>query len=106
MALINCPACNARMSDKATRCSHCGVSRSEAGTESAERAVRELVRQKQRKTQMWRLLAMLLFVAGAGLTVLSGGGKSLLGVVGTSLAALGFVGYSALRVHGLFSKRR
>lgn len=67
MALIDCPACNKKISDKAKTCQHCGFA---VGNASEEDIVRKQQMQrfnKKQSIQNQSMLAMLLFVSGFGL---------------------------------------
>lgn len=64
MALINCPSCAKRISDKATVCGHCGF---KLGTATEEDLLREKRISRIKRSQSLNnqsLLAMMLFVVG------------------------------------------
>ncbi len=70
MALINCPSCKKRISDKAKECSHCHfnlITQTTADGDSAEQAAskQKLKRMKQRYSlQMQAMLGIILFLLG------------------------------------------
>lgn len=67
MALINCPACNKKISDKAKVCPHCEFAVGDASPEDIQRK-QELARYKKlHSIQNQSMLAMLLFVGGFGM---------------------------------------
>lgn len=64
MALVNCPSCAKRISDRAKTCSHCGFT---TGTATEEDMLRQKRLQQIKKSQSFNnqsLLAMMLFVVG------------------------------------------
>lgn len=66
MALMNCPSCNKKTSDKATECPHCGFAIGNATSEDIERKRGLKKFQKLQSIQNQSLIAILLFVAGFG----------------------------------------
>ncbi|MBY6185573.1 zinc ribbon domain-containing protein [Marinobacter hydrocarbonoclasticus] len=106
MALIHCPSCAKRISDKAPFCPHCQFARSD-DPEALERAAR--IRQiKQNQSLMTHsFLALFAFVGGFALWWWGGeAADSWRAPVGIGLMSLGFVGYLVTRVRILLAKRR
>ena len=64
MAIIACPGCNNKVSDKVKECPHCGVSVSGADKEAIESARRQMLLQKHQRVQMLAFVAMLMFCGG------------------------------------------
>jgi O-antigen/teichoic acid export membrane protein len=106
MALVNCPSCSKKISDKTPSCEHCGLS---LGTAVAEDIARKQSLNKYLKSQsvqMQSMLAMLIFVAGFGFMYWGGakpGGLQYNIAIGLTL--VGFVWYIVNRVRLVFLKR-
>ena len=64
MALVNCPSCNKKTSDKAKVCPHCDFRIGNASAEDLERKQQLKKFKKLQSIQNQSLLAMLIFVAG------------------------------------------
>lgn len=105
MALINCPACKTRVSDKASACPKCGVPVAGGSDESKERTIRAQKQARQRQLQMHSLCAMLTFGAGAFMVLFAGGGAGAMSMVGAGLTTIGFVAYAVTRVRIGLAKR-
>ena len=99
MAIINCPACNERMSSTQPVCPHCGTGVSDDDSiERAERKARNQRFKKKARLQNMSFLCMLTFATGAllmyfGMT----NSDSLYQEIGRLLIGLGFVGYIGFR---------
>ncbi len=65
MAIINCPACNKKISDRATSCPHCGYSM-QGSKEDISRKRSHNRYMKMQSINNQSMLAMLLFVIGFG----------------------------------------
>lgn len=106
MALIDCPSCNKKISDKAKSCQHCGL---ELGAVSNEDVARKQGLNKflqVQRLQTQSMIAMLLFVAGFGFMYWGGAEPGDLqhnSAVGVTI--IGFVWYIINRVRLLFLKR-
>ena len=106
MALIDCPSCSKKISDKAQTCQHCDF---KLGTVNAEDITRKQNLNKylkSQKIQIQSMLAMLLFVSGFGF--MYWGGASPEGVqynLAIGLSVLGFVWYIVNRVRLIILKR-
>lgn len=106
MALMNCPACRKRMSNKATTCPHCNFTLTGA-PEQVEEIARRQRERARRQLQMHSMIAMTLFAAGA-LMVLMGsmqteGWQSWAGKL---VLLLGFGFYLVTRVRILLFNRQ
>ena len=66
MALINCPACNKKMSNKAAVCPHCGFSAT-AAPEAQDRMRARKQADRFRRQQMLQMLAVVVLMVGGGL---------------------------------------
>ncbi|RAJ98951.1 zinc ribbon domain-containing protein [Aliidiomarina maris] len=64
MAIVSCPKCNKKMSDKAAVCAHCGFVVDSLDAESLERKRRRRKADHIHKLTTHSMLAMLVFVAG------------------------------------------
>ncbi|QPG06870.1 zinc ribbon domain-containing protein [Salinimonas marina] len=106
MALIDCPSCNKKISDKADDCPHCGFSLADASSEDILRKQKLNRFKKLHSIQNQSMLAMLLFVAGFGFMFWGGATK---GDLQYNLAVLssvvGFIWYIINRVRILIIKR-
>lgn len=106
MALVDCPACNKKTSDKAKVCPHCGFQLGDATAEDIERKVKLKKFTKLQSIQNQSLVAMLLFVAGFGFMYWGGAQP---GDLQHNLAILcsivGFVWYLVNRVRVVMIKR-
>jgi hypothetical protein len=106
MALIDCPSCRKKISDKPQRCQHCDFT---LGTVDAEDIVRKQNFNKYLKNQSIQtqsMVAMLLFVAGFGFMYFGGAAPDGLQynlAIGSSL--IGFVWYIVNRVRLIILKR-
>ncbi len=66
MALIDCPSCGKKMSNKSAECPHCGFSKS-ASPEAQDRMLARKAATRFRRLQMGQMLAVLLLMIGGGL---------------------------------------
>lgn len=106
MALIDCPSCNKKISDKSATCPHCQFA---VGDASADDILRKQQMQRFKKLhaiQTQSLIAMVIFVAGFGF-MYWGGAKP--GDMQHNLAILscviGFMWYVINRVRTVIIKR-
>ena len=99
MAIINCPACDARISSTLTTCPHCNTALDDVDSiERAEREARNQRFKKKARLQNISFLCMLVFATGAlmmyfGMT----NSDNLYQEIGRLLIGLGFVGYIGFR---------
>ncbi len=106
MALIDCPACNKKTSDKATECPHCGFKLGDATAEDIERKQKLQKFTKLQGIQNQSLIAMLIFVAGFGFMYWGGAQPGDLQHNLAILASIcGFVWYLVNRVRVVMIKR-
>lgn len=107
MALIDCPACGNKISDKSKVCSHCGFAFGDASAEDIQRKQNLKKFQKLQAIQTQSMLAMLLFVAGFGFMYWGGvspGDAQHTAAIGCSI--VGFCWYIVNRVRLVWVKRR
>lgn len=106
MALIDCPACNKKISDKSADCPHCGFSLDGASSEDLTRKRNLQKYLKAQKIQTQSLIAMLMFVTGFGFMYWGGalpGDLQYNLAVGT--AVIGFVWYIINRIRIVLVKK-
>jgi len=106
MALIDCPSCNKKISDKAQECQHCHFAIGDASNEDILRKEQLKRYKKLSSIQNQSMLAMLLFVAGFGF-MYWGGARP--GDVQHNMAiigcVIGFLWYVVNRVRTVYIKR-
>ena len=107
MAVINCPSCKKKISDKAKTCSHCGLSLQELdGDKIANLNHVNRINQAQRLMN-YSFIAMLFFCGGFLFmfwdNVKSGTWQHTLAMIS---AALGFIMYIVIRIRLLLFKRQ
>jgi hypothetical protein len=103
MALIECPSCSKRISNKATECQGCGSQLS--GDTEVLSTISHIKRSNQLVNQ--GLLSMTLFIAGV--VVWFWGGETAQGVrsyIGGGCFVLGFAGYLVTRLQIVMHKRK
>ncbi|GGW77057.1 zinc ribbon domain-containing protein [Alteromonas halophila] len=106
MALIDCPSCNKKTSDKAASCPHCGFGVSDATDEDIERKRQLKKFQKLQSIQNQSLIAVLMFVAGFGMMYWGGAqGSDLQYNLSILCSVVGFVWYIINRVRIVMVKR-
>lgn len=106
MALIECPSCSKRISDKAKVCQHCGFAVGNASEEDIARKRNLQKFQKVQSVQTQSMVAMLLFISGFGFMYWGGvqpGDTQHTAAVGCSV--VGFLWYIINRVRLIFIKR-
>jgi len=64
MAVINCPACNKKISDKSKVCNHCGIEIAELDKDKLATISREQKIRQQQSLMNHSFVAMLLFCGG------------------------------------------
>jgi hypothetical protein len=106
MALIDCPSCGKKISDKAQSCQHCEFTISQASPEDLARK-NSLKKYLQRQgIQNQSMLAMLLFVGGFGFMYWGGvTQEDLQFKLAFAVAVIGFVWYIVNRVRLVFLKK-
>jgi hypothetical protein len=106
MALVDCPSCGKKISDKSKTCQHCEFALGQASTEDINRKKNLQNYLKAQKIQTQSMIAMLLFVCGFGFMywggALPGDLQHNLAIAG---ALIGFIWYIVNRVRLIFLKR-
>ena len=106
MALIVCPSCSKKISDKSQRCQHCDFAIDTVNAEDFARKQNLSKYLKNQNIQTQSMIAMLLFVAGFGFMYWGGaepGGLQHSLAIGLTL--IGFVWYIINRVRLIILKR-
>jgi hypothetical protein len=107
MAVINCPGCNNKISDKAKACNHCNLDLSELDSEEISSLNRVNLVNKIQRLMNLSFIAMLLFCGGFLVmfrdTVEPGSWQHTSAIVS---AIIGFVMYIIIRAMLLFTKRK
>jgi len=105
MALINCPACNNRISSKSDVCSHCQAPIAAKNDEATERALARASWKKRKRQQNYSFLAIFSFTVGVALFWYNRGQQSSIAfILGEWLLVGGFLGYSILRIRTILGK--
>jgi hypothetical protein len=106
MALVDCPSCSKKISDKAQNCPHCDFTLGTVNVEDIARKQNFNLYLKNQNIQTQSMIAMLLFVAGFGFMYWGaaepGGLQHNLAI---GLAIIGFVWYIVNRVRLIMLKR-
>ncbi|WP_194755670.1 zinc-ribbon domain-containing protein [Aliidiomarina indica] len=100
MAIISCPGCGKKVSDKAATCEHCGFMLSAHDSESLVRKSRLQRSQQLSRLVSQQMLAILLFIAGIGAFFYDWGNTGIgpwVPYIGGSVAAISFVWYLITR---------
>ena len=106
MALIDCPSCSKKISDKAQSCQHCDFTLGTVNAEDIARKKNLSNYLKSQNVQTQSMFAMLLFVAGFGFMYWGGAAPGgLQHNVAIGLLVIGFVWYIVNRVRLIFLKR-
>jgi hypothetical protein len=99
MALIDCPACNKKISDRTKSCQHCGFAVANASKEDLVRKQKMKIFNKKQSIQNQSMLAMLMFVSGFGLWYWGGEQPSdLQQNIAVGCSVVGFVWYVINRI--------
>ncbi|MBL4911004.1 MAG: zinc ribbon domain-containing protein [Alteromonadaceae bacterium] len=106
MAIIDCPSCNKKVSDKAKECSHCQQSLIDIDNDKIKQLQR-IARLKQSQSLMnFSFIAMLLFCGGFLMLFWRDTlPNSLEYILSVSATIIGFILYIVTRVRILFLKR-
>jgi hypothetical protein len=106
MALIDCPSCNKKISDKAQNCQYCDFAVGSVNVEDIARKQSFKKYLKNQNIQTQSMVAMLLFVAGFGFMYWGGAQPDgLQHNLAIGLAIIGFVWYIVNRVRLIILKR-
>jgi hypothetical protein len=106
MALVDCPSCNKKISDKSLACPNCGFCIGEATSEDISRKRNLQKHSKTQKIQTQSMIAMLMFVTGFGFMYWGGAQPGDIQhniAIGATL--IGFVWYIVNRVRLIFVKK-
>ncbi|MCH2055874.1 MAG: hypothetical protein MK214_04515 [Thalassotalea sp.] len=107
MALINCPSCNQKISDKAATCSHCGMQMQGLDKDKLASIERENRIKTKQKLMNQSLYALLLFCGGFLFLFLQdvapGSWQYFTAITCT---ILGFIFYLITRVRLILAKRK
>ena len=106
MAIINCPACNKRISSVAISCDYCSTVFNGEDDEESYRKARNLRYSKLQKLQNFSFIFVLLFTIGAmalylGIT----NNDQLYNSIGRVTLSIGFVGYIGTRAMLVYIRR-
>lgn len=106
MALIDCPSCNNKISDKAKSCPHCGYAIGQSSGEDLVRKQNLNKFQKHHSIQNQSMVAMLMFIAGfAFLYWGTAQPDSIQYTMSIGCSVVGFVWYIINRIRLLFLKK-
>jgi hypothetical protein len=106
MALVDCPSCNKKISDKSPSCTHCGFSVAESTSEDLSRKQNLQKHLKSQKLQTQSMIAMLMFVTGFGFMYWGGALPGDLQYnIAVGSAVIGFVWYIVNRIRLVFVKK-
>ncbi|PHR80641.1 MAG: hypothetical protein COA59_17230 [Colwellia sp.] len=107
MAVINCPSCKKKISDKAIKCSHCGLSLQEIDSDKIANLNNVSRINQAQRLMTYSFIAMLLFCGGFLLmfwdNVEQGTWQHNLALAST---VIGFILYIIVRIQLLFFKRQ
>lgn len=107
MAIVNCPECNKKISDRAPSCDNCGFVISGHDTQSLARKRAVKQQEKLNRLTAHSMLAMLSFIAGiAGTFYFPESESPWLYYGALGLTILGFVWYLLTRAQMLMLKRK
>jgi len=113
MAIINCPSCNQKTSDKAKTCSNCSYdfvkkSTSEGITEEQLASKKHLAHIKKKYSlQMQAMTGIILVLAGASLWYFGGRGFSTISdILKLALLAIGAIWYLVTRIRLILFKKK
>jgi ribosomal protein L37E len=105
MALIDCPSCGKKISDKAETCPHCGFALKNASVEDIERKQALTRYKKLSSLQNQSMLAILVFILGFGFMNWGTRPGELQHNLAMVACVLGFIWYIINRVRVLMVKR-
>ncbi|RUO34935.1 zinc ribbon domain-containing protein [Aliidiomarina soli] len=110
MAIVNCPECNKKMSDKAAVCEHCGFVVDGLDANTLERKRRRARADYINKLTAQSMLAMLVFVVGIGGLFYfrddTSPDPTWQSQISIGLMAIGFIWYIVNRVRLLNTRRK
>lgn len=107
MAVINCPSCKNKVSDKAASCNHCNIDLKELDAEKISRLDRISLINKTQRLMNYSFIAMLLFCGGFLFmfwdNVQPGSWQH---NIAMGSAVIGFIMYIVIRIMLLFTKQK
>lgn len=109
MAIINCPGCMKKVSDRAAVCEHCGFMLGAHDAESLARKARTERSIRVNKLVSQQMLAIVFFVAGIGATFYDWSGSQVaawMPIAGPILAGASFIWYLITRGRIYWLKRQ
>ncbi len=106
MAIIDCPSCNKKVSDKAKECSHCQQSLTDLDADKIKQLQRVNRLQKAQSLMNFSFVAMLLFCGGFLMLYWRNAQPGDLEyTISISATVIGFILYIGVRIRMLFLKR-
>ena len=107
MALIDCPSCSKKISDKAKQCSHCQTDFTKTSTEDVERKQGLSKFKRSQRIQNQSMLAMMMFIGGLAYMFVGGpvDPDSLKYKAAITVTVIGFTWYIVNRVRMIWLKR-
>ncbi len=106
MAIIDCPSCNKRVSDKAKECSHCQQNLTDLDTDKIKQWQKISRIKQSQKLMNFSFVAMLLFCGGFLMLYWRDAlPNSLEYTLSVSATVIGFILYIVTRIRILFLKR-
>ena len=107
MAVINCPSCNKKTSNKAIKCSHCDLSLQEKSSEQITHLNNVSRINQTQRLMTYSFVAMLLFCGGF-LFMYQGNVEQSTWQHSLAMASavIGFIFYIIIRIRLLFIKRK
>lgn len=107
MAVINCPGCKKKISDKAKTCSHCQLNLTELDAEKIAQLKRVSAVEKSQQLMNHSFIAMLLFCGGFLFLYWQNAQPGTWQyVVSIASAVIGFILYIVTRVRLILNKRK
>ncbi|AWL12151.1 hypothetical protein HMF8227_01678 [Saliniradius amylolyticus] len=106
MALMNCPSCSKKVSDKAEACQHCGFAIGSATSDDLHRKASLRRYKQQQSIQTQSMLAMLLFIGGFGFMYWGGATpEDMQYKASVGALVIGFIWYIVNRIRLIFVKK-
>ena len=106
MAVINCPSCKKKISDKAKNCTHCNIPIADVDQEKLAFIKQTNSIKQQQNLMTHSFIAMLLFCGGFLFFYLNDAQPGTMGYIGSIASTIvGFILYIVTRIRLLFLKR-
>lgn len=107
MAVIQCPSCNKKTSDKAMNCSHCGLSLKALDSDKIANLNKVQRIHKAQRLMTYSFIAMLLFCGGFLFMFWDNVAKDTWQYnVAMASTVIGFISYIIIRIRLVFFKRK